>query len=1341
MLKFINGKLYCRKEEDVKEIPSSVVADIKDSYTRYMHTTVKEDVEYFAELLRERLNISSLKLVMKKPQLVSFVNYENGSIRDVRYLSICVDIYNSAGKIRSDVELFKVPAMEDYGKFNVNGSIKTVVMQLRSAYDISMSDAKKMLNVSMPKANLRIAITKSTIGIMNRNKTVPIKDILISMLYMAGDKTPLSEYLTNSQLVQRLDISDGVIPELVYNNTMAANPYILNMFDSEQYKLSTCREAINAAFGLGRGLGMELAEPILNYPEGTLVTESVIKSMYRARVGHYNVHVNNYPDGYYLADDLPEPILEIPEGTKNCAKLRLEFPEYASMSRLPYIDLVERRNGNFLYMRNFKMESQDLELLDVLGYKKVLLKTKPQSTTSFEFSFTMDIVGNYMARYSDLTDNVPADVDADDWVYYFNNPNLTPNCPDKVTVHDLLAMVSFLGEYLVTGRSTLLNRDTSFLKRVMQCGDLFSESLRQTMQTFVRDRASAIASALTSTNVNSQGYQNPFLMLTHNWYSKMLEDKILATVDTVNLSAEVSQATHVTTQIVGKAEVVDEQRQLAMPFFGRICPFETPAGPKLGVVNTRAIGSRIKDGLLETPYRMVLSAGDGIRISNTITYMTVRDEIGKKFCDQLSLKKDENGKILNTMILARVPNPDKSDEPFIFKNIHAYEMAGGYVSAYPEQSLCSTAALIPFCAADNPVRVSFGLSQLKQAINLVNSEKPLVTTPMYEQLFDFATKTQYLANVKGTIVNIEEDAITIKCKDDGVEYTIPTVEYLVNEDISRFMHYFKHVGDSVQVGDVVAESVLYPQDFVVRAPQDGVITRVDHEMIEISNINNPDAVDLSKDEVSSIQLNSFRQLGNNAIFLNLKVSVGDAVKRGDILADTCTSREGVYSPSRNPLVAFAPTGYNYEDAVDATTSASMEYISFLSSKLQREVSTRRFPYVRSPRANSFKYYDTGQVFTKVTLQTKADNSVDREIPVNATRKAHGIFYNMRQFTEAAKRRITFVYTLLAMNPLQSGDKMSGRHGNKGVVSRILDDSKAPQLANGMVVRFILGPCGVPSRMNLGQVWEMHASLIAKVLSITIDSPAYNGATSEEIAMLMKYTYAVCNNVTNESSFWAIASAFPKIPREMHEWVFNHLETALDYKGVFDVEGNARLFDPETFTWFEGKATIGYPMFNKLMQESEEKLNARAGLLEEEYSRITGQPQDNINSAKGQRMAEMELVATAAYGAASFIKEILNEKSDNNGERTNAVLGQLKELDSKYYTSKRHTDSRAVMNLLFMLESVGVKTSVSKDVIDIDSKAIDQKFSLNMGTYLQQRFYPKKMENSDESSDFDNFEDT
>ncbi len=1327
MLSFSNGTLYMRKI-DVPEMPTNILSDIQASYVNYVENTSKEDVKYLEELLHEIKSLDGIQLQVQDYSVREYTSYEDGAVRNVRCIPVTVDVYSKEGhKLRSNWEIFKIPTMHDFGKFNVNGNLKSVVMQLRSSHDVSYDKALGALNISMPKANIRLLASEKRICIKSPKGKQNLFDIMLYMLRQSGDKTPFDEYVKNARTLNALGYKPLLLEETILERVKAHQKGTIDLYASEQYKLGMCRESLNEALSLERGIGYELAEPLLGYPENYVVDDQFVMDMYRHRMVTYVIKTREYPNKYIYRDK-NLVYTTIPAGIHNCAKLRALLPEYAGNTIIPVdVQLTEEQATQLMYIDGREMTSQDFEFLDNMGVRQLTLGVS-KSTQPFLFSMFREITGNYMAQLYKLTDNVPDGRDADEWVYYFDNPTLAAKCPDHITGHDFVALCSLIGEIFCTGTCKLLNRDTAFLKRIIMCGDIFSETLRITMKNFVSAHKDYIARMINSSLADVGGKDNPFISLSKDWYSYMLKEKYLATIDTTNLGAEIAQATRINTQTTGSQEIPDEQRHISIQYFGRICPFTTPAGQKLGIVNSRAMGSRVRDGMLETAYHKVLAAGDSIRISNEVVWLTAKEELGYKFGDILSLQKGPDGKYLNTKILARVPNPDEGDDPFIFKNINAFELANGYVNVYPEQFLSPTINLVPFACSNNPVRLTFGASQMNQAINLVFSEKPLIMTPMYEEMFNFASNNQYIAERAGVITRIDAIGITIRADVDDTEYQIITKDRMMSKNKYRVIDYHYKVGEHVKKNDIVAEGYVYPQDFVVRSPYTGYVAEIDHDHVTLSKSNNMDAVDLEESQVCRIPLTSFRQLGNNAIFLNIHVSVGDSVEKGQIIADTCTSRDGVFSTSRNPLVCYWPNGYTYEDGICATERGTIQYVSFLSTKTIHRVRLSRFKRAIVKAPANFTYHEAGQEITSVSKYTDYNtNTPDKFEHIMATHKSHGIFYHCRQSTDSNKNVVDFTLNLLSMNRLKSGDKMAGRHGNKGVISsKVYKDSEALQLANGRTVEFILGPCGIPSRMNLGQIWELHLSLVCKVLSINVNTGAFNCASPEEIKMLMKYAYLVANNVPLEesqrrTSFNAIAAAFKDIPKSMHEWVFEHIEEALDWRGVFDEHGCARVYNPETETWLDGDIIIGFPYFNKQVQEADEKVNVRSGPMEEAYSRTTSQPIDNITSAKGQRMAEMELIALAAMGCRSVIDEILNEKSDNEGRRLNMLLKKINERDEYYYAEPNQCSPRATDNLLFLLEGCGVKLDVPKTVTDVSFSNSLQRASLNLERYLKNRF--------------------
>ena len=1332
MFKYEDGVLKIRKV-DLPDIKTNVMSDLQQSYRTYITKTIFDDMEYIRDELRTYQGMETLDLKVRLGSLVSYTYNKSQTYQGKFYYPVIGTFSLKGHEVGRDMELLRIPFMDDYGKINVDGASRVVLMVQRAAEDISYDMKKGLFNIAMPYANVRIVANHNSVKMKYGKNSYNITDVITYMLYEAGDNTKLYDVFRNTYLINAFKLNAHAINKYVHDAFFSQNPWI-SKFRSVQYKLGNTREALNNVLSIDRAAGCVLSRPVLDYPEGTTVTQSMIVEFKRARINCIYVQARELLTGYRLTQSLW--FNEIPAGTQNCALLRRKLPQFADCTTIPEDVTLDKQNMIVLD-ENSPLDKEEAEFLLTIGYKSVLVHPgKSQSVLTY--SFEREIVGNYTARLGELTDDIPEGRSADEWVYYYNNPTLAPIENDYLTAHDLIAITSVMGEIHVTGRTQLLNRDNSFLKKVMMINEVFSESLRRAGKTFVKRYHSNILAGIQST-VSGKAFYG----LTGDWISYMNKERFLAPADTVNVSAEVSQVNHVVTLTESSAEILDEQRHLAMPFFGRICPYETPAGKKLGIVNTKALGAIVKNGLICTPYRKIIKTANGIRISKNVVYLSVKDELGHKFGDAMAFKYDDNGNILNTYILARIPNPDISDEPFIFSTIKAYDLADGYVPAYSEQFLSPTAALIPFAGSDDPVRISFGLSQIRQAIYLANSQRLRVRTPMYKDILSYSDSERFISPCDGIVKDVNNMHVDIQRFDGSMQTVLMQGSgHFGNTDVT--VDVMVSEGQKVKTGDLLAEAYKYPQAFVVRAPYSGTVIGISDNSIEIAKYQ-PDSVVIDLSKVDRVQINNGRIMGQSAIFLNIKVSVGDHVEKGQILADTCMSRDGYYSPARSPLVGYISIGYNYEDGVCASERAAVDYTSIIAHTIDKKVSKKHY---KSPKTNTlqgFKYCAKGDSVGKVTLKQDSNDTTKYEVAVRATEKANGIPYEVRTIEDTPNAR-TYRYHLLGFNKLQVGDKMAGMHGDKGVVSKVLKNSMAPQLRNGKVMDFIISPCGIPSRMNLGKMWHTHLGLVAEVLQVDIDTASFNGATADDVAYMLLYAWTLANNKSigdnitkeyNKDIFNSVTSQFSKLPKEFHEEVWKHIENVIDWRGAFNPDGTGDVYDPETNTFYENAITFGYPTYLKLMQEADEKINARAGIMEEQYARTTSQPQKSDTSAKGQRMAEMELMALVAVGASKFIEEILNEKSDNIGKNIN---NHIKQLGLNYSLPDYCCKPRAVENLLYMCEAMGVKMEVPKEVADVSRTASQQKYKYDIKRIVQQNFsnknYNATVAHTEMAEDFD-----
>ena len=588
--------------------------------------------------------------------------------------------------------------------------------------------------------------------------------------------------------------------------------------------------------------------------------------------------------------------------------------------------------------------------------------------------------------------------------------------------------------------------------------------------------------------------------------------------------------------------------------YGRICPIESPEGPNIGLITTLASYAKIDDyGFIQTPYRKVV---DSV-ITDEVHYLTASEE-NDVIISESTVTTDDNNKITDETVAARyrgenmLVSPSKVD----------------YIDVSPQQVVSITTSCIPFLEHDDATRALMGSNMQRQAVPLLKTEAPFV-----------GTGVEYIA--------ARDSGSTVVAKADGV------VSYVD--------------GRKVVVKNKLGEDTYYLSDFTA-SNQD---TCFHHKPI---------------------------------------VKVGDKVVRGKtILADGPSTDMGELALGKNMVVAFMMfNGYNYEDAVilnerlvkeDAYTTIHIEDYEMpcRETKLGPEEITRDIPNVSEEARKNLDSEGIIRIGTevkegdilvgKVTPKGMAELTSEekllhaifgektREVRDTSLRVPHGgdgIVHDVKVFTKknsdelpSGVSKLVRVY-IVQKRKIQVGDKMAGRHGNKGVISLILPEEDMPYLPDGTPVDVMLNPLGVPSRMNIGQVLELHLGMAAKKLGVHVATPVFDGAKGEDIAAMMK-------------------------------------------EAGMDEDGKTILYDGRTGRPFDNKVSVGVMYMIKLHHMVEDKMHARAT---GPYSLVTQQPLGGKAQFGGQRFGEMEVWALYAYGAAHTLQEILTVKSDD-------VVGRVK----------------------------------------------------------------------------------
>ncbi len=643
-----------------------------------------------------------------------------------------------------------------------------------------------------------------------------------------------------------------------------------------------------------------------------------------------------------------------------------------------------------------------------------------------------------------------------------------------------------------------------------------------------------------------------------------------------------------------------EVRDVHYTHYGRMCPIETPEGPNIGLINSLASYARINEyGFVEAPYRRIdKSDPKNPRVTDIVEYMTA-DEEDNYHVAQANEELDENGCFVKNMVSGRYREETQEYPKAMFD----------YMDVSPKMVFSVATALIPFLQNDDANRALMGSNMQRQAVPLLFTEAPVIGTGM---------------EVKTAV----DSGVCVVAKKAG------TVTYVSSELIK--------------------------------------ITADDGEKMEYR---------LSK-FVRSNQSNCYNQ--------KPIVFKGDHVAEGQVIADGPSTAEGELGLGKNPLIGFMTwEGYNYEDAVllserlvreDVYTSVHIEEYETEArdTKLGAEEITRDVPGVGE---DALKDLDdrgiirigaevragdilVGKVTPKGETELTAEERLLRAIFGEKAREVrdtslkvphgeYGVVVDAKVFSRAAGdtelspgvNQKVRIY-IAQKRKISVGDKMAGRHGNKGVVSRVLPVEDMPYLPNGRPLDIVLNPLGVPSRMNIGQVLEIHLSLAAKALGFNIATPVFDGANENDIMD----TLDLANDYVNTT--WEEFEAKHKdtLRPEVLEYLYENRAHRELWKGVeLSRDGKVRLRDGRTGEYFDSPVTIGHMHYLKLHHLVDDKIHARST---GPYSLVTQQPLGGKAQFGGQRFGEMEVWALEAYGASYTLQEILTVKSDD-------VVGRVK----------------------------------------------------------------------------------
>ena len=725
--------------------------------------------------------------------------------------------------------------------------------------------------------------------------------------------------------------------------------------------------------------------------------------------------------------------------------------------------------------------------------------------------------------------------------------------PNHITVDDIFASINYMN-CLAVGLGTTDDIDHLGNRRIRSVGELLQNQFRigfSRLERVIRERMTLQAQDLETLTPHSLINIRPVVAAIKEFFGSSPLSQFM---DQTNHLAELTHKRRLSALGPGglsRDRASFEVRDVHYTHYGRMCPIETPEGPNIGLISYLATFARINEyGFIEAPFRKV-DKENGI-VTKEVVYMTadVEDDF---IVAQANEPLDEEGHFVHSKVVGR-----HRDE---FVEVEPSQV--DFMDISPRMVVSVATAMIPFLENDDANRALMGSNMQKQAVPLLRTESPIVGTGM-----------EYKAGV-----------------DSGV---------------------------------------------CVLAKRGGVVKSVSANLVRVTSDNG---------DIDDYEIIKFMRSNHSTCINQVPVvSVGDRVEEGDVIADGPGIKNGEISLGKNALIGFMTwEGYNYEDAVllnekivrnDVYTSIHIEEYEMEArdTKLGPEEITRDIPNVNEELLRDLD--DRGIIRVgadvragdilvgKVTPKGETELTAEerllraifgekaREVRDTSLRVPHGeygVVVDVKVFTRENSRdelspgvnKVVRCY-IAQKRKISVGDKMAGRHGNKGVVSRILPEEEMPFLPDGTPLDIVLNPLGVPSRMNIGQVLEVHLGYAAKALGWKVSTPIFDGANEKDIRETLKLA------------------------------------------GLRE-DGKTVLYDGRTGEPFDNLVTVGYPYFLKLHHLVDDKIHARST---GPYSMVTQQPLGGKAQFGGQRFGEMEVWALEAYGAAYTLQEILTVKSDD-----------------------------------------------------------------------------------------------
>ncbi len=1194
----IKRKTFSKIKEAI-ELPYLVKIQ-KDSYDAFIREGISEVLEDFSPITDYS---DHFELYFLEHSLAGKPKYDEKECRDrdatfALPLRVKVRLINKVTGEAIDSEVFMgdLPLMTDNGAFIINGAERVIVSQLvRSPgvyndMEVDKSGRKIFDTTVIPSRGAWLEFEQDSQGLLwvHVDRTRKLSATVLLRALGFGSDESLSELFANNEMIRLTCEKDSSKNELdglfeLYRRVRpgeipteeSVRTHLKNLFfDARRYDLARVgRYKFNKTLRLGvRIVGLKAFEDVIS-PDGEVlaVKGQIIDRATANAIQDAGINV-------FFADIDGESHKIIANNTVNFKVVTgldprpfglLDYVYYPTLQFAEKVNALVKENGEEATADILKKEIDDIFYItekDLDGEENQEEKKNSEKAKEVRIKFV-----KACSFYHDIIANgAPESISFEDKKIL--RPLIDKLNHKHITVDDIVASVS-VNLDLVKGIGSIDNIDHLGNRRVRSVGELLQNQFRIGIARLERVIKERMATQ-DPKDVTPQGLINirPVSSAIKEFFGS---SQLSQFMDQTNPIAELTHKRKLSALGPGginRDRATFDVRDVNHSHYGRMCPIETPEGQNIGLISSLAAYAQVNEfGFIESPYRKVIHTvkDDGsieTIVTEQVDYLTA-DEEDNFIVAQANEPLIDNKYFKNDRVSCRHREDITED---VKENMD-------YMDVSPKQLISVATALIPFLENDDTNRALMGSNMQRQAVPLLCPENAIVAT--------------------------------------GIE-----------------------------------RRIAYDSGVMVNASADGVVKSVASDRIVVTGDDGVDTV---------YTLKKFER-SNQGTCLNQKpiVEKGERITKGQTIADGPSTKNGELALGRNILVGFMSwEGYNYEDAIllseklvreDYFTTIHIEEheIEARDTRLGEEEITRDIPNVGEDALKDLDEngivrigaeVNSGDILVgKVTPKGETELTPEerllraifgekaREVRDTSLKVPHGeggIVVDVKIFTRANKdelapgvNKLVRVY-IAQKRKISIGDKMAGRHGNKGVVSRVLPESDMPFMADGTPLQIVLNPLGVPSRMNIGQVLEVHLGLVCKQLGWKIATPVFDGATESDIKALLKE-----NNIVNPDG---------------------------------EVDGKIQLYDGRTGEPFENRVTVGQMYMIKLHHLVDDKIHARST---GPYSLVTQQPLGGKAQFGGQRFGEMEIWALEAYGAAHILQEILTVKSDD-------VVGRVKTYES------------------------------------------------------------------------------